>query len=109
MMKTIEQHPAWAGALSIKGVRLLLAEEKLMTYILTQSPEGDTYYLSYFNHDQIMRHLPFKKVIVSNCKGIKAGYQNGTNQIFSSVDDLIRFKMKGRGIPLHGVNMRLTA
>ena len=109
MMKTIEQHPAWAGALSVKEIHSLLAEEKLMTYTLTKSPEGDTYYLSYFNHDQMMRHLPFKKVIVTNHKGVKAGYQNGTNQVFSSVDHLIRFKMKGKGTPLHPVNIRLTA
>jgi hypothetical protein len=103
----IETHCAWHGAMTHQGVEHLLAEQPAFTYVLTEAGPAD-YFLSYIRgSDRKVIHIHFNEVY--DAKGRFCGYKNYAGGIFSSVDTLIRYKLKGRGIPPVPVAARLSA
>ncbi|HEX4839793.1 MAG TPA: hypothetical protein VFU89_05070 [Rhabdochlamydiaceae bacterium] len=105
-MTEIEGHPAWEGKLSDKEIAFLLAGQQPFTYILSETANSG-YLLSYVTAKQGIKQIPFRAVFDQNRR--KQGYRNGNNTIFSSVDTLLRYKLKGRGLALKPDSLQLSA
>lgn len=103
----IEQHPAWQGKLSLEGISILLGSEQPFTYTLSEFTNGK-YFLSYITSHGI-KHIFFRAITVIRNSHPKQGYRNGTNIIFSSLEALIRYKLKGKGLPLCILDLKLSA
>ena len=105
-MTEIEGHPAWKGKLSDEEISFLLADQQPFTYILSET--ADSWYLiSYVAPNHRIKQIPFRTVVDQN--GRKQGYRNGSNSIFSSLDNLIRYKLKGKGSALKPFSLKLSA
>lgn len=108
--KEIERHLAWQGMRSLREIEIVLANEIPFTYVLSQSPSGNVYYLSYTKGGyKKMIHISFRRVTTYRHNTIKNGFRNGSNIIFSTVDNLVRYKMKGKGIPFAPLSLNLSA
>jgi hypothetical protein len=102
----IKGHPAWKGKLSDEEISFLLADQQPYTYILSET--ADSWYLiSYVTANYGIKQIPFRAVFDQN--GRKQGYRNYTNTIFSSIDNLIRYKLKGKGSALKLFSLKLSA
>ena len=102
----IEEHPAWKGKLSDQEISFLLADEQPFTYILSETADA-WYLISYVTAKHGIKQLPFRAIFDQN--GRKQGYRNFTNTIFSSIDNLIRYKLKGKGSALKPSSLKLSA
>jgi len=103
----IQQHLAWKGKIEQAEIISFLAGQSAFTYVLTQV-EHTAYLLSYIRgSDRKIIHVHFREVYDANLRF--CGYRNGSNIIFSSVDALIQYKLKGRGSIPESVSLRLSA
>jgi hypothetical protein len=105
-MTEIEGHPSWDGKLSDEEISFLLADQQPFTYILSETANSG-YLLSYVTANHRIKQISFRAVVDQNCR--KQGYRNGTNAIFSSIDNLLRFKLKGKGSALKPFSLKLSA
>lgn len=103
-MTEIEGHPVWEGKLSDAEISFLLADQQPFTYILSETANS-WYLLSYVTAKQGIKQIPFRAVDDHH----KQGYRNCTNTIFSSVDNLVRYKLKGKGSALKPASLQLSA
>jgi hypothetical protein len=105
-MTEIEGHPAWKGKLSDQEISFLLADQQPFTYILSET--ADSWYLiSYVTANHGIKQIPFRAVVDQN--GRKQRYRNGGDTIFSSIDNLVRYKLKGKGSVLKPSSLKLSA
>ena len=105
-MTEIEGHPAWKGKLSDAGISFLLADQQPFTYILSETADS-WYLLSYVAANHGIKQIPFRAVVDQN--GRKQGYRNCADIIFSSIDNLVRYKLKGKGSALKLFSLKLSA
>lgn len=96
VIEKVERHPAWHGALDLKEILLLLENQPPFTYILSgKGPQN--YHLSYITKNKKIKHAHFSKIFTKKSRLKKPVYCNGIDINFSSVDNLIRYKMKRQG------------
>lgn len=106
-VNAIEKHPAWKGNMSQQAIADFLAEQCSFTYILSPYRPNE-YLLSYTRgRDHKMIHVHFK--VIFDHKSGRYGYRNGTDIIFSSVNALIRYKTKGKGMLPKDALLRISA
>jgi len=105
----VEMHCAWQGKISFGEIALLLAHQRPFTYVLSGSGPQD-YYLSYANsQSKEIKHIHFGKVCIRKNNCLVQGYRNMTDLNFFTVEALIRYKIKGKGLPLDSPSLRLSA
>jgi hypothetical protein len=103
----VEQHPAWKGSINPLEIAHFLSTQPSFTYIISQT-KPQSYLLSYIrNHDRKAIHIHFRKVYNYNFEF--CGFRNGSNIVFSSLEALIRYKLKGKGSRLEMTSLRICA
>ena len=103
----IEEHPAWNAEMNLQAIANFLADQTSFTYVLSQD-QLNSYVLSYLRgSDRKVIHIHFG--VIFDLKFNRYAYRNHTHINFSSVEALIRYKMKGRGIPSTTFLLECTA
>jgi hypothetical protein len=109
MSGEVEMHPAWQGKITLSEIAQLLSNQQPFTYVLSGSGPED-YYLSYANRQGTeIKHIHFGKVYIKKKNHMIQGYRNMTDLNFYTVEALIRYKTKGKGLPLEPSSLKLSA
>lgn len=103
----IEQHPAWNVERDLNVIAYFLAGQNSFTYVLSQD-QLNSYVLSYLRgSDRKVIHVHFG--VIFDLKFKRYAYRNHTLRNFSSVEALIRYKIKGKGVIPKAAILRLSA
>lgn len=104
----IEKHPAWKDKMNQQAITDLLADQCSFTYILSQDIVPNEYFLSYIRaYDRKSIHIHFKVIFDQKLQQYR--YRNLNNITFSSLNALIRYKLKGRGVLPKDALLRISA
>ncbi len=103
----IEKHSAWKGKVNQEAVADFLADQCSFTYVLSQDIPNE-YFLSYIRgYDRKVIHIHFK--VIFDRKLEQYRYRNHNSITFSSLNALIRYKIKGRGVLPKDALLRISA
>jgi len=105
----VERHPAWQGEISLAQISLLLSHERPYTYAL--SGKGpNKYWLSYArSRNRGVVHIHFAKICIEKRGFFRGVYRNGATITFYTPEALIRYKLKGKGVPLSRLSLQMSA
>lgn len=103
----IEKHPAWKGKMSQQAIADFLADQCSFTYVLSQDIPNE-YFLSYIRgNDRKVIHIHFKVIFDQKFKQYR--YRNHSDITFKTIQMLIRYKIKGRGMLPKDALLRISA